>query len=390
MYAVKKTMRAVWLGAAALAACMPRGEGEKFSEAMAARPHAAAFAWAGDFSEGLAPVMTEHKDGKFGFVDTAGRLAIPPAFAGAGGFSDHRAPVLADGKWGYVDVTGDTVIEPAYDWAGPFREGFAAVSVAGGFRFIDTAGRPLDTLPFGEVRDFREGLAAVKIGDEDSGTWGFIDRSGAIAIPPLFAGVPRGFAEGLAVVETDLESAGRVGFIDTSGGYAFDTLFDAAGDFSEGLAPVGRGSLRGGRFEGLWGFLDKEGRVAVEPRFAWAGGFRGGRALVRLAGGGYALVDRIGAVATAFPDSIVPLPPVSDDRTAFRLRGLRGRYGYMDATGSPTLPPRYSEAGPFREGWARARMGRASEGFWVYVDRKGAYLGGNTATTVTSALPKPR
>jgi hypothetical protein len=391
MYGVKKALgpaAAFWILASALiTGCLPRKESQRFSDAMAARPRAASFAWAGNFSEGLAPVMSAGEAGKFGFVDTSGRLAIEPAFAAVGGFSDHRAAVLREGKWGYLGVTGAMAIAPKFDWAGPFQEGLAAVAVPGGYRFIDTAGRPLDSNAFTEVRGFSQGLAAVKIGDEDSGAWGFIDRRGALVIPPLFAGVPRGFSEGLAAVEVEADSPDRMGFIDTSGGFAIDTLFDAAGDFSEGLAPVGRGRRRGGRFEGVWGFADTSGRLAVEPSFAWAGGFRGGTALVRMRGGNYAVIDRGGTVRMSFPDSIVPIPPLSEDRVPFRLRE---RYGYLDATGAQALSPRFRAAGSFNEGWARARMGTASEGFWVYVDRMGAYLGGNSVTPVTSRLPKPR
>jgi hypothetical protein len=385
MYDVKKGMHACALVAALLAACVPREEGERFSDALASRPKAAAFAWAGDFSEGLAPVLAD-PGGKFGFVDTAGRLAIAAKFTAAGGFSLHRAPVLRDGRWGYLDVTGRLAIPAVYDWAGPFREGFAPVASADGYRFIDSVGRPLDSGAFAEARWFSEGLAAVRVGDEDTGAWGFIDSKGALAIPPLFAGVPGGFSQGLAAVEVEGE-ARRMGFIDTSGGFAFDTLFDAAGDFSEGLAPVGRGNRQGGRFQGVWGFLDTAGRMAVEPVFAWAGPFRGGRAMVRTLAGNYALIDRGGLAVQTFPDSIVPVPPLSEDRLVFKSRA---RYGYLDATGSEAVPARFREAGRFAGGWARARMGSASKGFWVYVDRKGAYLGGNDAMPVTSVLPQAR
>jgi hypothetical protein len=389
MYEVKLARLIAAAVPLALAACLPRGEGERISHALSAQPAALAFPWAGDFSQGLAPVMM---DGKYGFLDSVGRMAISPAWAAAGGFSQNRAPVLAGQAWGYLDVTGAMAIAPAFDWAGPFHEGFAPVALRGRYFFIDTAGNPLGAASFTEIRPFSQGLAAVKIGEEDSGAWGFIDARGEVAIPPLFAGVPRGFCEGLAAVRVDHEAPERVGFIDTSGGFALDTLFDAAGDFSEGLAPVGRGWQRGGgaraaSFTGVWGFVDTAGRLAIEPAFAWAGGFHGGRALVRLFGGNYALIGRDGKVRNTFADSLIPAAPLAGELTPFRLRG---RYGYMDASGVQALAPRFQEAGPFRDGWARARMGRGSKGFWVYVDRTGSYLSGYAVPPVTRRLPKVR
>src|ERR1044072_999522 len=190
--------------------------------------------------------------------------------------------------------------------------------------------------------DFSEGLAAALA--EDSGKWGYIDRTGKFAISPRFDGHPRGyvssFSEGLAWIEVD----GRNGFIEISGGFCgaptflrgedfsdgmalvvldgpcryaergdgcggsavlggeggqgevprckvtfvdrhgsvLEERFDAAQDFSEGLAPFMKGDK--------WGYIDKSGRVRIEPRFDDAWPFSGGRAGVKR-GGRYGYID---------------------------------------------------------------------------------------------------
>ena len=39
---------------------------------------------------------------------------------------------------------------------------------------------------FDEVSHFSEGVAAVRIGDEESGKWGFIDKTGKMVMKPQF------------------------------------------------------------------------------------------------------------------------------------------------------------------------------------------------------------
>lgn len=327
------------------------------------------FASAGDFSEGLAPVQV---DGGFGFMDTAGILRIPPRYAYAGGFSCNRAPVLEGGKWGYVDAAGREAIPPVFDWGGRFSGGLAPVATSRGYGFIDSNGAPVGAGTYTDARNFSEGFAAVRTGDGENAAWGFIDRKGVEAIPPLFPDVPGGFSEGLAVVRVESERPFRSGFIDSSGGFAIDTLYDAAGDFSEGLAPVGKGDWRGDRFHGIWGYVDRTGRMAIAPAFESATGFRNGRALVRVPGSGFRLIGRDGRILVSYPAGIELAALPDGDMVTFKVRN---RYGFMDSSGKEIIPPVFSEAGRSRLGWARARIGGGERGAWVFIDREGRFLG---------------
>lgn len=296
---------------------MAPGEGGlRFSEAMAISDSSAgtsleaaekdraplqpAFPWVGRFEEGVAPFAAPEG---FGFRDSSGRLICGPRFAHACGFSEGRAPVHEGGKWGYLDVSGNLAVPAVHDWAGPFRDGRAAVSSGGRFRFIDTAGNPVGPLDFSDARPFSGGFAAVRFGNAEDGAWGFIDRDGALAIPPGFADVPTGFSGGLAAVVLGGDHGRRMGFIDTTGGFAMGTLFDAAGDFRNGLAPVGRGSFARGRFEGTWHYVDRTGARAFPGDFAWAGAFVDGAALARRIDGGFLLLAPDGSPIAESPDS---------------------------------------------------------------------------------------
>jgi hypothetical protein len=63
------------------------------------------------FSEGRARIR---RDGRWGFIDRAGEVVIPPRFARAGSFRDGLARVrFADGQTGYVTRDGTVVWPPS-------------------------------------------------------------------------------------------------------------------------------------------------------------------------------------------------------------------------------------------------------------------------------------
>jgi hypothetical protein len=67
------------------------------------------------FSGGIAKVK---KDGKYGFVDSAGRLAIPCEFGSVRPpFSEGLVAVAKEGRWGYIDKSGSWAIRPHTDGA---------------------------------------------------------------------------------------------------------------------------------------------------------------------------------------------------------------------------------------------------------------------------------
>ena len=80
----------------------------------------------GDYYEDLACV--EDNNGKYGFIDRAGKLVIPCKWNGAGIFSQGLANVRSDnGKWGYIDKSGTLVIPCKWKEANHFVSGRARV-----------------------------------------------------------------------------------------------------------------------------------------------------------------------------------------------------------------------------------------------------------------------
>lgn len=51
-------------------------------------------------------------NGKFGFIDSGGKLTIQPQFDDAGQFAKGLAPVKVGPAWGYVDRSGKLAVPP--------------------------------------------------------------------------------------------------------------------------------------------------------------------------------------------------------------------------------------------------------------------------------------
>lgn len=73
------------------------------------------FDWVGDFSEGLCVVRNDNSKneiGKYGYIDTTGKVVIDFKFQYATNFESGRAKVEINNLWGAIDKTGK-IIEPA-------------------------------------------------------------------------------------------------------------------------------------------------------------------------------------------------------------------------------------------------------------------------------------
>ena len=131
----------------------------------------------------------------------------------------------------------------------------------------------------GDWRDLHRG--------SENGKWGFVDREGKWAIPPLFLYVSP-FHEGLAWAAKNKRSG--YGYIDKTGRWAFPRTFAFADHFSEGLAGV--------KVKEGWGFIDIQGVVVIPPVFQEVQSFSDGLAAVAVGTGNdlrWGFIDKEGS-----------------------------------------------------------------------------------------------
>src|SRR5262249_22022022 len=137
-----------------------------------------------------------------------------------------------------------------------------------------------------------------------------------------------------------------------------------------------------------FGFIDKTGRMVIEPKFTDPGGFSEGLALTRIGGktidpwhgayisgplgGRLVYIDRSGKTlielnkkidyARPFSEGMAPVRVVKNDKYLY--------WGYIDKTGKFVIEPQFGDAGLFSEGFAQILL----NGKWGLIDKTGKIL----------------
>ena len=306
-------------------------------------------AWVGNFSEGFAPICFPDKPPSIysmhcGFIDETGRIAIPPRFVLSSQFSEGLAWIRTEALVGFINQSGKVVIELPDSFSIGFHEGLAAVKTQTGSGFIDKTGRFISTKRYEQVEDFSDGLAAVAEGRWNEAKYGFINKSGEVAIPLRFDPRPgqfegsmslSRFTEGLAPVMF----GNLYGYIDHKGNTVIPAIFRDAGQFAEGLASVTKA-------DGEKGYIDKAGRFVIRL----ASG-RGGQ----------------------FNDGLATL--------AVEINGPT-KMGYIDRTGKTIIEPKFDTAYDFIDGIAEvyftekvtSAAGPVTQTVHAYIDKGGRFV----------------
>jgi hypothetical protein len=166
---------------------------------------------------------------------------------------------------------------------------------------------------------------------------------------------------------------GKSGYIDRGGRMVIEPQWDDAEPFADGLAAVGTRHVEtdGGvsRTVSRQGWIDRTGTVVIPLRWDDAGTFTEGRARVK-DGDRWGFVDRTGAVVVApqYEDAA----PFADGLAAVKRDG---RTGFIDPSGTVVIPFRFTRAAwiaSFKDGRACAFEGEdADHDRAGYVDRTG-------------------
>jgi hypothetical protein len=219
--------------------------------------------------------------------------------------------------------------------------------------FLDRSGAVMVPPQFDQVEGFREGQALAL----QAGVWGAIDRAGKWVIEPQF-NKPFRFNEGLAVV---LVSGKGHGYIDRKGQFVIPAQYNYAYNFAGGRARV---QLKDG-----YGYIDRDGKVVVAPTAEYRVGadYREDRSPVRVEGKGWGYLDPKGGFAIA--PQYFSAKEFSEGRAAVAVGDFRNhQWGYVDAAGKAVGAPRFQQTEPFSEGRAAVLVPRAGYG---YVDTSG-------------------
>lgn len=263
-------------------------------------------------SNASVPVVTEGAEGNL-----SGKLY--PAYVMEG----------SEKKWGYIDESGAFVIKPQYENAGDFMgSGMAEISENGTWRLVDLTGKPVRESEYLYSTDFT----------------------------------------GQGTVVTD--GAGKSYLYDKTGAMIFQT----DGTIDKPGCGMSAFSKRVDNEKDLWGYINTEGKVVIEPAYEWAQAFSGDKALVKIKEGRFGLIDKEGMLLKELDTKMAK--ELSEDAFVFSRTDSEGRdkYGYMALDGEILLDAVYSEAQGFADGLAIVNAAGDYESKYGVINMKGEFI----------------
>lgn len=326
---------------------------------------------------------------KYGYMNSKGEVIISPYFEYAEDFVDGMAKVKKGEGYGVLDKKGQYILQPIYSDCKLLGNGLIAYKTQR-WRIKNTEGKEVGNLEFDDINSFSEGLAAVKVGNK----WGFINADGELKIEPAYDFVGSfknslcdiklnnrwGLIDnsGNEVVKPDFEDRlqvlddyilvrdkdGKWGYLNSKGEQVIEYVFEKAGNFSEGLAPV--------YAEGKWGYIDKQGNFAIEPAFDEAEKFVKGSALVRKDGKAY-FIDKDGM---AVKEADIYYTDIYDFCEQMAAVKVDGKYGFINENMELAVEAEFDDYKDFSEGFAVVgkKISGSYDTVYGFVDKSGNWL----------------
>ncbi len=357
-----------------------------------------------DVRDGITKVQNEGKSGFFNIE----AYFISEFYDFLGDFNDGIALVQNNGKYGFISKTGQLITEIKYDKATPFNGGIAQIEKDGKAAYINTNGDVIMGWYDSKIyfhKDPPRGLIAVKIGRK----YGYQTINGKRVIPATFD-YAENFSEGVALVKNKpqemlIDKSGKpkpltaypadntirldmgyghtndpikitvweCAYIDYNGEIVLKTEFTDAYSFMNGKAMVVDGDKYNyidpkGKLVGTWkefpddyhadfkkgkfGYINKNGELAIEYKFDYAEDFENGIAKIRIGDrntGKFAYINRKGAFKTKMYSSL------SDYENDVAYASLDNKYVLIDTSGKE-ISKYYDDIGKFNENYAWAKL----------------------------------
>lgn len=310
------------------------------------------------FSDGLARVKA---DGKYGFIDTAGKSVIEPIYDDALTFQNGGAWVCENYRWGKIDTDGNYIVSPIYEDIQFTGDELVGFKLGNKWGYITQNGEVIVSARYDVISPFNEaGYAFVNTGlhiqigalMEDTtveyGQWYTIDTAGNVVNELYYHTYQMGsaenrFSDGLLLI-TEGTTDERFMYVDVLGSTVIDRGDNTSHPFSEGMAHTKMSSTGTPYY-----YISTSGDTLFGGYY-YASEFREGFACVKpTVGDNYAFIDTSGSIAIA-----PQFESVSYFSEGLACVKKDGEFGYIDTSGDTVIDFRYSSATAFQGGLALA------------------------------------
>ena len=252
------------------------------------------------FSENLAAVSSNDK---YGYVNKKGKFVIWPKYDDAYSFRSGVARVVVDDKVGYIDKSGKYLIYPKYSrmYSNDFIGNYTIVEKNGKFSVINKKDELIKVLNYDSVyyfsndtyvayRGSKSGLIN-SVGKEilplnynvlltcddsnffvfstDGKKFGVMDKNLKLILPEKFSVVPL-VNQGIIIASDN----GKIVIFDKKGKQIAKSEFKLFGKYSDGYIAVSKDE------HSSYGYIDKTGKIVIEPKYFVGGFFINGLASV--------------------------------------------------------------------------------------------------------------
>ncbi len=273
------------------------------------------------------------KNGKYGLIDQNGNVKIKAKYKDIKGYSNGLACVKAsNGKYGFTTEKGFFPIEAIYNDATNFSaEGIAAVSNRGEWGYIDRLGKLLIDYTYADASPFKNGHSIVR--RTMSKTVGMIDSRGRLVVPSdkyLQLYFPKD-----NMIAARKQGSGKWGFVNTNGKLAIEAQYSKVTSFGDGHALA--------KTDTRYAVINKQGREVAPAMFedAKVEGFNDGLAAA-MYDSKWGFINTKGEVVVDF--QFEDVQSFSYGKAAVMMDGY---WGYIDTSGELIIFPEFEKAGAF-------------------------------------------
>lgn len=190
----------------------------------------------------------------------------------AGIYSEGLIPILRNDDLFYYYNADAEKLFGGFEEAGSFIDGKAAVKKNGRWAIINNKGKSIDDNRFDDIRFTSAGYYTEDkiIVASQNGKYQIYDQN--------FQKIGKFSCDNFDIITDDgllaFESGGKWGFVDRTGKIVIEPQYDSARSFSHGMAAIS--------INGEWGFIDTDNNIAIDCQFAGADYFnQDGSCLVR-------------------------------------------------------------------------------------------------------------